>query len=440
MRVLFTVIAAKTHLYNLVPMAWALRAAGHEVRVAGPPDLVEPITATGLTAVPVGDGLSVAGGAAGGAPGRRTGGDSGPSSRMLRSMSGDMLEDRPEELTWERVLGAFTVACSVQYEYFAGQSALDDLVDHCRDWRPDLVVWDALTFTGPIAAMACGAAHARMLFGTDYTSRMYGFYRELRLAQPPERREDPVADWLSGRLARYGVAYDASMAVELMTGQWSIDPTPPWMQLPLDLPYVPVRQIPYNGPTGIPEWIHDRPERPRVCLSLGMSGRDLLGGDVIPVEDLLEALADVDVELVATLSAEQLATVKTLPDNVRAVEFVPLNELLPTCAAVVHHGGFGTVVNVLAHGLPNLVVPAPWWDEAHLGRQLAEGGAGVVVDSATATADSLRSTLTRLITDPSFSLGARRMRERLQGVPSPRELVPRLEELTAAHRPDRRAG
>ncbi|RSO06264.1 glycosyl transferase family 28, partial [Streptomyces sp. WAC 06725] len=142
MRVLFTVIAAKTHLYNLVPMAWALRAAGHEVRVAGPPDLVEPITATGLTAVPVGDGLSAAGSAAGGgAQGRRTGGDSGPSSRMLRSMSGDMLEDRPEELTWERVLGAFTVACAVQYEYFAGQSALDDLVDHCRDWQPDLVVW-----------------------------------------------------------------------------------------------------------------------------------------------------------------------------------------------------------------------------------------------------------------------------------------------------------
>ncbi|MFF2184765.1 activator-dependent family glycosyltransferase [Streptomyces sp. NPDC058155] len=425
MRVLLTVIAAKTHLYNLVPLAWALRSAGHEVRVAAAPELVEAVTRTGLTAVPVGEEPVPAG------PGARQ----GPSSQTFQGVNDDMRVDPSQPLTWERVLGAFTVACPVQYEFFTGQQVLDDLVEHARDWRPDLVIWDALTFSGPIAAKASGAAHARMLFGMDYVSHMYAAYRELRLGQPPERREDPVSDWLHGRLARYGVPYEESDAVELMTGQWSIDPTPPWMRLPLDLPYVPVRQIPYNGPTGIPDWIHEEQKRPRVCLSLGMSGRDLLGGDVISIGDLLGAFDGLDIELVATLSAEQLASVEKLPDNVRAVDFVPLNDLLPTCVAAIHHGGFGTVVNVLTHALPNLTVPAPWWDEKDLGRHIAESGGGLMLDESRLDPAKLRDSLVRLLSEPSFARNAERTLEEWRRVPSPHDLVPRLEELTARHRP-----
>ncbi|MFE5796722.1 activator-dependent family glycosyltransferase [Streptomyces sp. NPDC056503] len=430
MRVVFTVFAAKTHLFNLVPLAWALRAAGHEVVVATQPDLADAVARAGLTAVPVGEALGMGGG--GGAGGG--GGGAAPSSRMFETMSGDLVKDPAEPLTWERALGAFTVACPLQYEYFAGRQVLDDLVELCRSWRPDLVVWDALTFSGPVAARASGAAHARMLFGMDYVSQMYLRYRELRLRQPPERREDPVADWLRGRLARHGLGFDEADAVELMTGQWSIDPTPPWMRLPLDLPYVPVRQLPYNGPTGVPEWLAEPPDRPRICLSLGMSGRDLFGGDTIAVGDILEALADLDVELVATLSAEQLATVGTVPENVRAVDFVPLNELLPSCAAAIHHGGFGTVVNVLAHAVPHLTVPAQWWDEADLGTHIAAGGAGLVADGPL-TPEGIRDRVVRLLDDPSFAEGARRMRGALAEVPTPAGLVPRLVELTALHRP-----
>ncbi|MFF2750047.1 hypothetical protein ACFVVA_31480 [Kitasatospora sp. NPDC058048] len=44
---------------------------------------------------------------------------------------------------------------------------IDDLVAFARDWRPDLAVWDTMTFAGPVAARACGAAHARLMFGLD---------------------------------------------------------------------------------------------------------------------------------------------------------------------------------------------------------------------------------------------------------------------------------
>ncbi|MEV1049524.1 hypothetical protein AB0J18_31200, partial [Streptomyces sp. NPDC049916] len=54
MRVLFVLYAEKTHLYIQVPLARALEAAGHEVRVASQPELAPEITRAGLTAVAVG--------------------------------------------------------------------------------------------------------------------------------------------------------------------------------------------------------------------------------------------------------------------------------------------------------------------------------------------------------------------------------------------------
>ena len=54
MRVLFTTGPIPTHLNLLVPTAWALRTAGHEVCVASSPDLREAIKDAGLPAVTVG--------------------------------------------------------------------------------------------------------------------------------------------------------------------------------------------------------------------------------------------------------------------------------------------------------------------------------------------------------------------------------------------------
>ncbi|MFE9117175.1 glycosyltransferase [Streptomyces sp. NPDC007172] len=69
-------------------------------------------------------------------------------------------------------------------------------------------------------------------------------------------------------------------------------------------------------------------------------------------------MADLDVEVVATLNAEQLDALGPTPPNVRAVDFVPLNQLLPSCAAIIHHGGAGTFLTALAHGVPQVVVPS----------------------------------------------------------------------------------
>ncbi|MFJ6837235.1 hypothetical protein [Streptomyces sp. NPDC091209] len=56
MRVLVVPFPWKAHVFNLVPLAWSLRTAGHEVRAACWPDLLDAVTSAGLTAVGVGPG------------------------------------------------------------------------------------------------------------------------------------------------------------------------------------------------------------------------------------------------------------------------------------------------------------------------------------------------------------------------------------------------
>ena len=48
---------------------------------------------------------------------------------------------------------------------------------------------------------------------------------------------------------------------------------------------------------------------------------------------------------------------KHLPPMVKHVSFAPFSELLPRCAALVHHGGVGTTSQALAAAIPQLVVP-----------------------------------------------------------------------------------
>ncbi|MDW3848646.1 activator-dependent family glycosyltransferase [Micromonospora sp. BRA006-A] len=432
MRVLFTTFAAKAHLYTQVPLAWALHTAGHEVCVASQPDLTADIVGAGLTAAPVGEVFDLEGGM------RELDGILGDvmSGRMTPADVGlDMSEDRPERLTREYVLHVFSAMTAVTFQEHAQRAMLDDLVAFGRHWRPDLVLWDPLTFAGPVVARACGAAHARILFGPDLVGRMRATFNRLGEQQPPELRDDPLGEWLGWTLSRYGAG---DFTEDMVLGHWTIDPLPASLRLDVDAHYVPMRYVPYNGPAVIPEWLREPPKRPRICLTLGASFRETALGDQTSPVELLTALAGLDVEVVATLDEHQLDPETPLPPNVRVVDFVPLNALLPSCAAVVHHSGSGTYATALAHGVPQLIVPNLMWDSMAKARAVEAAGAGLYLrDPGRVTAGDLRDHVERLLSEPSFAAGAARLRTELRGMPTPNALVGALENLTEEHRGSR---
>ncbi|MFC7330953.1 activator-dependent family glycosyltransferase [Marinactinospora rubrisoli] len=422
MKVLFTSLPHSTHYYPMVPIAWALRTAGHEVRVASQPELTDTITRTGLTAAPVqwsgGDPLDAA----------LLEGMHEDASRHVQEF--DHARRDPDQWTWERLLALETIMVPGLWAALNTDAMIDDLLAFARAWRPDLVVWETYTMAGAVVARTVGAAHARMVSSVDVTIRARQEFLRLARAQPPEHREDPAAEWLTWTLERVGCPH--GFHEELITGQWTIDCTAPATRLPLGLPTVSVRQVPYNGPSVLPDWLREPPRRPRVCLTFGVSGS--LAPDTVAA--ILTAVAELDAEIVATIDAatrESLAGLAAMPDNVRVVDFVPMNDLLPTCAAVVHHGGVGTSATAQLHGVPQVIVPFGW-DTTAMADNLERAGAGLGLPVTALSPEALRDRVHRVLTEPAFADGARRLREAALAEPAPNDIVPILQRLTARHR------
>ncbi|MET9096669.1 activator-dependent family glycosyltransferase [Streptomyces cyaneofuscatus] len=421
MRVLLTSFAMDAHYNGMVPLAWALRTAGHDVRVASHPALTHSITAAGLTAVPVGRDHAM----------DKVMRAAGRQIFMLHR-DPDFLENRPESLGLDFHKGHDAVMTATFYSRINNDSMVDDLVSFARNWRPELVLWEPFTFAGAIAARAAGSAHARLLSFPDlFLSTRRSYLRKLG-QEPPELQDDVLRSWLTWTAGRFGEEFGE----DLVSGQWSVDQMPDSVRLPLGGPTVPMRYIPYNGPLPavVPDWLRTPPDRPRVCLTLGMTIRRSEFPNAVDVGDVLDACADLDAEVVATLDASELEGVSSIPPNTRLVEHVPLHALLPSCSAVVHHGGAGTWATAMAHGVPQLALG--WmWDAIYRAQRLEELGAGLHLHSEGLSADVLGDRLLRLLKEPSFAAGAERLRLENVSAPSPNDVVPVLERLTMEHRP-----
>ncbi|WP_411153413.1 activator-dependent family glycosyltransferase [Streptomyces sp. A30] len=428
MRVLVTSFAYHTHYYHLVPLAWALRAAGHEVLVASQPRLTDAITASGLPAAPVGDDRSVDEFIA------QARAEADAPAGHQRGI--DFTEARPEVLTWDYLLAEQEVMTSVCFAPLNCAATIAGMVALARSWEPDLVIWEAYTYAGAIAAHAVGAAHGRLLWGPDVVGRSRQRFLRRGRELPPAQRKDPMADWLRHSLGLAGVPAAESDVEELLHGQWAIDPTPEKTRFALPTPAVPMRFVPYNAGAVVPDWLHEAPERSRVCLTLGLSGRDTGGQEIGWVQELLTSLGELDVEVVATLDQTQQEQLTAVPANTRMVDYVPMDALLPTCAAVIHPGGAGTWATAILHGVPQIVI-GDVWDAPLKGRQLADLAAGIHLPPAGVNGASLREALRQVLEEPRLRRGAEILRTEMAGKPTPAETVATLERLTSVHRKPR---
>ncbi|MFF0744472.1 activator-dependent family glycosyltransferase [Streptomyces sp. NPDC004111] len=423
MRVLFTTTPDKSLFQQMVPLAWALRTAGHEVRVACQPSFAAVVTQAGLTAVPVGNERSVWR-----LPQLRP--EHTEAERDGLGIPYNAAERPPEDLDWATMLEG--------YERVVGRwhkndnfPVTADLVAFSRAWKPDLILWEPLSYAGAIAAKACGAAHARLLWSIDVLGLTRARFLELKSLRPESERKDPLADWLGSYARKYGAEFSESMT----TGHFSIDQFP--ASLRMTAPghrYVPMRYVPYGGPVSVPDWLREPPARPRVALTLGIAATNRFAGYVANVPDILDSLADLDIEVVATLAeSEQRKLTRPVPGNVRVVSYVPLHVLVPTCHAVINHAGPGTFLTTAINGVPQVAVP--WdFDEPELARRAAAQGSVLALRADGATGQAVRESLIKVLCEPGYVSAAAQLAAQFQALPSPNELVVRLEELTERYR------
>jgi UDP:flavonoid glycosyltransferase YjiC (YdhE family) len=387
MRVLFTTLPSSGHWHPLIPFADSVRAAGHEVAFATTPATCSSIAAHGFRCFPVGT-------------------------------------DETAEETRER--GVKMVALGTDGPawifptIFAGVWAaerLPDLLAVCRDWQPAVLVRNEIEFAGCIAAEKCGLPHAAI-----QVTAWRPWIRPL-IVEPLNR-------------LRESVQLPPDPNLTMLFRYLLIVPGPPGYfdpAFPLPATASAVRHVAFDrsGEEQLPTWVHDLPDRPVVYATMGTIFNQVPG----ILESMLTGLRDEPITLIVTTGRNQdPAAFGPQPPNVHLERYVPQSLLFPHCDLVVTHGGSGTVLTALDHGLPMVIVPVSA-DQPDNARRCEQLGVATVVSPDDRTPEAFRRAARDLLANPSYRQNAERLREEMEGLPGPAQVVGWLERLAEERQP-----
>ena len=101
-----------------------------------------------------------------------------------------------------------------------------------------------------------------------------------------------------------------------------------------------------------------------------------------------------------------------LPAGVRHFSYAPFSQLLPRAAALVHHGGIGTLSQGFAAGVPQLVMPMSF-DQPDNAARLKRLGAGLALSRKRFRAANVAAALSRLLDSPIIAARCRELAGRM---------------------------
>jgi UDP:flavonoid glycosyltransferase YjiC (YdhE family) len=378
MRVLFSSTAGYGHVHPLVPLACAFADAGHEVSFATARYWQEHMEARGFTFLAAGLEPHVIAERA------------VPHRKQIEALP--VPERRPH-------------AFAGRFARIEAPDRIADVRRAVQEWQPDLLVYESGDLTAPIVAAEHGLPAAHHSFGRLVPLACF----ELAAVMT-----EPL--WRAAGLEPepYGGVF-RGVYVDICPPSLASEQPPDATRVEL------LRPTPRATNGSAPEWLPALPDRPLVYVTLGTVFNELALFRV-----LLDALADLDCNVVATVGSENdPAALGPLPANARVERFVPQAELLPHCSVVVSHGGSGSTLGALAHGIPVLLVPrgADQFDNANA---CAAAGVARVLMPADLGVETVREAVVALLEDASYSTGAQRLAAEMDAMPEPGELVPVL--------------
>jgi MGT family glycosyltransferase len=144
---------------------------------------------------------------------------------------------------------------------------------------------------------------------------------------------------------------------------------------------------------------------------------------------IIGALAGEPVDVIITVGSHgDPIALGAVPGNVRVERFVPQDELLPACSAVITHGGAGSMLGALTFGCPILFVPQGADQFTNADRAVA-AGAGLSLLPGALSPEAIRSSLRRLLEEPGFASRAGQISDEIANMPPPPTAVVALEQL-----------
>jgi MGT family glycosyltransferase len=148
----------------------------------------------------------------------------------------------------------------------------------------------------------------------------------------------------------------------------------------------------------------DRIVHPRIVyVSLGT----LFNADASFYRRCMDGLATLDAQVVLSVGRRvALDSLGAAPANMMLRAHVPQLEVLERASGFITHGGMNSVSESLFYGVPTVVIPQMSEQEIVAGRT-QELGAGIVLSKPDVTADTLRSSVDRVLADGEFRQRAR---------------------------------
>jgi UDP:flavonoid glycosyltransferase YjiC (YdhE family) len=392
MRILFTFEGGSGHFNPLVPLARAAEAGGHGVAFACAPRQIPAVEATGFPVFPAG--IDV--------------GSTPETDAMERRY-----EAIPDIAEREKLL---------LREGFAGWYARHkaaDIVALCETWRPDLLVRDEIDFGSAIAAERLGIPHVNLLV----------------IATGSFVRHELVAEPLNALRAEHGLATDPELA--MLSRYLVLSPFPscyrdPAFPLPATAHALsPLLPTP-TDPDHLPSWPGQLPDAPTIYFSLGTAFASSLR-DVFA--RVIAGLRDLPINLIVTVGRRlDPADFGAMPANVHIERYIPQSLILPCCDLVITHGGSGSVMGALAHGVPLALIPLNADQPLNAERCVALG-VGRVIGGEDITPEAAREAVAEMLANPAYRRQAQLVRDEIAGLPGPEYAIALLERLAAERQP-----
>jgi UDP:flavonoid glycosyltransferase YjiC (YdhE family) len=397
MRVLFTTRGSAGHVGPLTPFAKACVRAGHDVLVSAQRQFGGNVERLGLPFAPVDE----------------------PSREEWMPLMGGFAE-LDMETAHRAMIGDFFAGLDVRAEL----PALGDLIE---SWRPDVIVRESWEFGSELLAERHGIPILRVGLGLAQTEA-----ETIQLARPAiakHRAELGLpSDGADERLA--ATPYMTMMPEELE------DPSTPVPAL--------TRRFRFEVESGgeLADWWQGRQD-PLVYLTFG----SVAAGAHLPYyPDLyraaIEALAPLAVRILITVgdAERDIAELGDVPSNVHVETWVPHDDVARLADVIICHGGLGSTLGALAHGVPLVVLPLFSKDQWANGEAVARAGAGVTVADdpgerkaldlpEPTTVGELAGAVTSVLEDASYRREAGRVTAAMRALPSVDESVDFIQEI-----------
>ena len=381
MRILCTCVPAQGHFYPMVPLAQAILDAGDQLVFATAKEFHSEVAAAGFESV-----------------------ESGHSLPVLRQKARD--RDASEQVSPDE-------EASRMFIQIAPRAVRHSLLGFARKWLPNLILHEETEYGGPLVASQLNIPNV-----------VIGWPAAMRPLPVLKRLDTALADlWASAGLTPVpiGGVYRSLF----------LDTCPPPLQAAHAGKLCPrqlLRPLSYDAASQklVPAWLDALPPKPTVHVTFGTV--PIYNSALGVFDTILKALSSEAVNIVLTVG-EDNDPARFAGDSVFVENYIPHSSLLPHCNLVICHGGCGSTISALMHGLPLLIMPRGGAVQRRNAIACAKAGAARVLYEDEITPDIIRRYVRDLIENPEYKFAAERIREEIQRMPGPECAVDVLHKL-----------